>query len=127
MSNLADKTKTGSVKLTGGTVDVTAPDNLGEPWRGIAFYQDPRATDDGKTGTNKINGNSNGGVSGVVYFGNQSLEFLGGNNTTAMCLQLVAQRVTFTGNSTFQMIGGDDCPFDGIGGTPVIRRVKLVA
>lgn len=127
MSNLADKSKTGSVKLTGGTVDINAPDNVGETWRGIAFYQDPRATDDGKTGTNKINGNSNGGVKGIVYFGNQSLEFLGGNNSTAMCLQLIGKRVTFTGNSKFQMIGGVSCPYDGMEGTPMTRRVKLVA
>ena len=127
MSKLGDPTNTGSVKITGGTLDITAPDYVGEPWRGIAFYQDPRAKDDGKTGTNQINGNSNGGVKGVVYFGNQSLLWNGGGNATAMCLQLVAKRVSFSGNSKFQMIGGVDCPYDGMGGDPLIRRVKLVA
>jgi hypothetical protein len=127
MSKLGDPTNTGSIKITGGTLDITAPDYVGEPWRGIAFYQDPRAKDDGKTGTNQINGNSNGGVKGVVYFGNQSLLWNGGGNATAMCLQLVAKRVSFSGNSKFQMIGGVDCPYDGMGGDPVIRRVKLVA
>jgi hypothetical protein len=126
MSKLGDATNTGSVKLTGGTVDINAPDVEGETWRGIAFYQDPRAKDDGKTGTNQINGNSKGGVSGVVYFGNQSLLWNGGGNATAMCLQMVAKRVTFSGNSKFQMIGGVDCPYDGVGGEPATRRVRLV-
>ena len=127
MSKLGDAANTGNIKLTGGTVDVNAPDVVGETWRGIAFYQDPRATDDGKTGTNHINGNSNGGVSGVIYTGNRSLLWNGGGNATAMCLQLVAKRVTFSGNSKFQMIGGENCPYDGVGGDPATRRVRLVA
>ena len=127
MSKLGDPANTGNIKLTGGTVDIHAPDIAGEPWRGIAFYQDPRATDDGKTGTNQINGNSNGGVAGVIYTGGRSLLFNGGGNTTAMCLQLVSKRVTFSGNSKFQMIGGPDCPYDGVGGDPATRRVRLVA
>ena len=44
-----------------------------------------------------------------------------------MCLQLVAKRVTFSGNSKFQMLGGVDCPYDGVGGEPATRRVRLVA
>jgi len=127
MSKLGDPENTGNIKLTGGTVDVKAPDNEGNPWRGIAFYQDPRAKDDGKTGQNHINGNSNGGVSGVVYTGGRSLLWNGGGNATAMCLQLVAKRVTFSGNSKFQMIGGPNCPYDGVGGDPATRRVRLVA
>src|SRR5215213_11262965 len=127
MSKLADPANTGNIKLTGGTVDIRAPDVAGETWRGIAFYQDPRATDDGKSGTNHINGNSSGGVTGVIYTGNRSLLWNGGGNATAMCLQLVAKRVTFSGNSKFQMLGGVDCPYDGVGGEPATRRVRLVA
>ncbi len=125
MSKLGDAANTGNIKLTGGTVGISAPDTAGT-WRGIAFYQDPRATDDGKTGTNHINGNSDGGVSGVIYTGNRSLLWNGGGNATAMCLQLVAKRVTFSGNSKFQMIGGVDCPYDGVGGEQATRRVRLV-
>jgi len=112
MTNIADPTKTGSVKLTGGTVDINAPKDTGSQFDDIAFYQDPKAKDDGKTGTNQINGNSNGGVAGVVYFGNQSVLWNGGGNATAMCLQLAVKRVSFSGNSKFKAIGecgyGDD-------------------
>jgi hypothetical protein len=100
------------VKLTGGTVDINAPKNTGSHFDDIAFYQDPKAKDDGKTGTNQINGNSNGGVQGVVYFGNQSLLWNGGGNGTAICLELAVKRIAFSGNSKFKAIGecgyGDD-------------------
>jgi hypothetical protein len=112
MTNIADRTLTGSVKLTGGTVDINAPKNTGSHFDDIAFYQDPKAKDDGKTGTNQINGNSNGGVQGVVYFGNQSLLWNGGGNGTAICLELAVKRIAFSGNSKFKAIGecgyGDD-------------------
>jgi len=124
MTNFADRSKTGSVKLTGGTVDITAPKDTGSFFDDIAFYQDPLATDDGKTGTNKINGNSNGGVAGVVYFGNQSLQFLGGANNTAMCLNFVVKRISFSGSSKFKAIG--ECGY-GDGDDDANRIVRLVA
>ena len=123
MTNMTDRTKTGNVKMTGGTVDISAPKGATETWKDIAFYQDPLAVDNGKTGQNQINGNSSGGVQGVVYFGNQSLLWNGGGNATAMCLQLVAKRLSFSGNSKIQVksacgYGDDD---------DVMRRVRLVA
>jgi Flp pilus assembly protein TadG len=112
MTNFSDATKTGSVKLTGGTLNIIAPKDTGSHFDDIAFYQNPNAKDDGKTGTNQINGNSSGGVSGVVYFGNQSLLWNGGGNATAICLEMVVKRISFSGNSKFKAIGecgyGDD-------------------
>jgi len=122
MTNLNDRTKTGNVKLTGGTVDISAPKGAGETWKDIAFYQDPKAIDNGKTGQNQINGNSSGGVQGVVYFGNQSLLWNGGGNATAMCLQLVAKRLSFSGNSKIQVKSA--CGYGD--SDDAIRRVRLV-
>ena len=124
MTNIADPTKTGSVKLTGGTVDITAPTAEG-PWKGIAFYQDPKATDNGKRTQNQINGNSSGGVQGVIYFGNQSVLWNGGGNNTAICLQIVGKRVEFSGNSKMKTL--NQCEGEGIPQTESTRRVRLVA
>src|SRR5207253_4928731 len=78
----------------------TVTDIGNQTWKGVALYQDPRATDDGKTSPqNQITGNSATSVQGVVYFGNQSLTYNGGGNDVAACLQVVAKRVTFSGNS----------------------------
>jgi hypothetical protein len=123
MTDLNDRTKTGNVKLTGGTVDISAPKGESETWKDIAFYQDPLAKDNGKTGQNQINGNSSGGVQGVVYFGNQSLLWNGGGNATAMCLQLVAKRLAFSGSSKIQVKSA--CGYGD--SDDVMRRVRLVA
>ena len=125
MTNMSDPTKTGSVKLTGGTLDVTAPDkDSTSVWKGIAFYQDPRATDSGKKTQNQINGNSDGGVEGVVYFGNQSVLWNGGGNLTSICLQLVAKRVEFSGSSKIKVL--NQCGDSGIPQSASTRRVRLV-
>lgn len=126
MTNYTDPTKTGSLKLTGGTVDVTAPTTTGVTYRGVAFYQDRRATDDNKAGANKINGNSSSGVTGAIYFPGQSLEYNGGGAVTARCLQIIARRVTFSGNSKMKVT--NECA--GAGLDPITgggRRVRLTA
>lgn len=141
MTNFSDPTKTGSVNLTGGTVSLSPPRTYpttgsdGNPknvsignqdWAGIALYQDPRATDDGKTSVeNKINGNSSTSVQGVVYFGNQSLEFVGGGKDVAACLQVVAKRVTFSGNSLIK--AASQCGSYGLNVIGGGRRVRIVA
>jgi Flp pilus assembly protein TadG len=137
MTNMSDPTKTGSVNLTGGSLSLTPPrpilDTNGnvtgtignQTWKGIALYQDPRATDDGKTSVqNKINGNTATSIQGVVYFGNQSLEYLGGGKDVAACLQVVAKRVTFSGNSLIK--AASQCGSYGmsaIGGGRIVRLV----
>ena len=113
---------TGSIKLTGGTVHITAP--LTGTYTGMALYQDGRATDDGSKGQNHINGGSNGAITGVVYIPNQSVLYNGGTGTTAACLQLVGKRVEFSGNSYMKV--ASKCPNTGI--PPVVGgvRVRLV-
>jgi hypothetical protein len=63
-------------------------------------------------------------IQGVVYFGNQSLEFVGGGNDKAACLQVVAKRVTFSGNSLIK--AASQCGSYGLNTIGGGRRVRLV-
>jgi hypothetical protein len=141
LTNFSNPANTGTVNLTGGSLDLSPPrsyDTTGsdgnpktetvgnQTWEGVALYQDPRATDDGKNSAqNKINGNSALSIQGVVYFGNQSLEFVGGGSDNAACLQIVAKRVTFSGNSKIKAASA--CGNYGLNPIGGGRRVKLVA
>lgn len=137
LTSMPNGTATGSVSLTGGTIDLKPPRPIyaadgtisgyigNQTWKGIVIYQDPRATDGGGNSQNKINGNSATSVQGAVYFGNQSLQYVGGGNTSAACLQVVSKRVTFGGNSL--ITAGSACKGFGMNGIGGSRRVRLVA
>lgn len=142
LTDFNNPSQTGSMNLTGGSLNLKPPRSStttnadgstttttigNQAWKGIVIYQDPRAVDNGNgsSAQNKINGNSSTSVQGAVYFGNQSLEFVGGGKDVAACLQVVAKRVTFSGNSLIK--ASSQCGNYGltsIGGT---RRVRLVA
>ena len=117
------------VTLSLGTVAVMAacsadaPTAVGETYRGVVLYQDRLAEDDGKEGQNHINGNSNGGTTGAVYTPNRSLLYNGGGNLVAACMQIIAGRVKFSGNSNIEL--ASKCP--GAPDTTGGRRVRLVA
>jgi hypothetical protein len=127
MTNFDNPANTGSIKLTGGTVDIKAPVlNSGAPYEGIAFFQDRKATDSGQKTQNQVNGNSSGGVEGVIYIPNQSLLYNGGGNNTAICMMIVGKRLEFTGNSKIKL--ASDCGAAGIPNTgDGTRRVRLIA
>jgi len=141
LTNFATPANTGSVKLTGGSLNLSPPRSVtttdsvtgvetttvigNQDWEGIALYQDPRATDDGQNSPqNKITGNSDLSIQGVVYFGSQSLEFVGGGKDVAACLQIVGMRVTFTGNSKIEAASKcGNWGLNTIGGGRVVRLV----
>ena len=142
LTNFSSPANTGTANLTGGTLSLSPPrsyDTTGsdgnpktvtvgnQTWAGVAIYQDPRASDsqNGSSAQNKINGNSALSIQGVVYFGNQSLEFVGGGSDNAACLQVVAKRVTFSGNSKIK--ASSACGNYGLNPIGGGRRVKLVA
>lgn len=137
LTNFSNPASTGSVNLTGGSISLKPPREVtnadgsvtdigNQTWKGMVLYQDPRATDNGNTSSaqNKINGNSSTSVQGAVYFGNQSLQYVGGGNTAAACLQVVAKRVIFGGNS--KITAGSQCAGFGLGTIGGTRRVRLV-
>jgi Flp pilus assembly protein TadG len=110
-------------------LNITASDN--GKWAGMAIYQDRRAVDDSPTGNitasspNKINGGSDSSITGVIYFPNQQLTYNGGGNSTAVCMQLVAKRIYWSGNSNTTNIT-KNCPWYV---EPIVTgvRVRLVA
>jgi Flp pilus assembly protein TadG len=102
----------------GATVNLSA--QTSGTYAGILFYQDRRAAD---SGTNTVNGNSTSSYRGAIYFPGQAVGFTGNTGMTTNCLQLVAKRVTFSGNSTIN----NNCPA-GVGAHSFIgTRVRLVS
>jgi Flp pilus assembly protein TadG len=123
-------TNTGNIKITGGTLSITAPTSdtstvASKNYKGMALFQDRRATDSGAAGQNIIQGNNGASITGAVYIGNRSLTYTGGSSTVMACLQIVAKRVTFTGNSAMKLTS--QCAGTGMTSIGGGRRVRLVA
>jgi hypothetical protein len=86
----------------GAVVNLTAPSS--GPYTGLIMYQDRRATM-----TNiHINGNSASRFQGAFYFPSQQVTFNGNTGMRTRCIQFVARRMVFTGNSSIQ----NECPED---------------
>jgi hypothetical protein len=98
-------------------LNLVAPDQ--GPYKGVLFYQDPRAP---ALNSVTINGTSGSRIEGGMYFPRAHLTFNGTTNMVTECMQLVARRLTFSGNSqvnnTCRRDGGSQA-FDGL-------QVKLV-
>ena len=106
-------------------VNITAPTS--GTFKGLAIYQDRRATD--CNNCNKINGNSGSLITGGIYFPSQELQYNGTGTTDAICTMFVARRVTFSGNSgtsnKFKKLS--DCSSEGLPSNSTTRIVRLVA
>jgi Putative Flp pilus-assembly TadE/G-like len=127
LTNFADPTQTGNFSLTGGAVNITAPTAAGM-YQGVALYQDRLAEDDGKKGANHVRGNDSAGIQGVIYTPGRSLLYNGGGSAEQVetCMQIVALRVAFSGNSKIKM--GSACASAGLKGhTGGGWLVRLVA
>lgn len=123
LTNSANAAQTGNIRLTGGTVNITAP--LTGTYKGIALYQDRRATDDESKNQNHVNGNSGAAVTGVIYTPARSLLYNGGGGLVAACLQVIGRRVEFTGNSNIKI--SSECASSGLDSIGGGRKVRLVA
>ena len=83
-------------KINGnGIVSLTAPKN--GPTAGIVVFGDRSMPADT---TFKLNGGSTQYFGGAIYVPAGLVEYSGGSSTSASCTQLIARRVTFTGNSS---------------------------
>lgn len=129
MTNINTPTNTGNIKITGGTLNVSAPTS--GTYAGIAFYQDRRGTDTGQKTQNQINGNSGQSVTGAIYIPNRSVLYNGGGSYTGngtevgACMMVVAKRVEFGGNSKIKTLS--DCATAGLPEAEAGMRVRLVA
>lgn len=82
----------------GNGFDLAAP-NTG-PYAGIAMYADRHTMDNEAW---KFNGNADMSIYGAIYLPTLDIEYVGGAGTNATeCTQLVANRVSFNGNSGFK-------------------------
>jgi hypothetical protein len=108
----------------GANVNMTSPTS--GDFKGIALYQDRRATD--KTPGNKINGNNSSIIQGALYFPSQELTYNGDGTTNAICTMFVARRVIFSGNNTttnkFKKLS--DCSAFGFPSGNTTYSVRLV-
>jgi hypothetical protein len=124
LTNYADPASTGNLQITGGTLTMTPPTD--GTYRGISIFQDRLAADnDSNSPQNRVNGNSNSNIQGVVYTPGRSISMLGGGSADApICMQLIGRRVEFSGNSYIQV--SSLCGHNGqddIVTQPVIRLV----
>jgi hypothetical protein len=92
----------GTIKINAqAQVTLRAPSYDGAPFKGLLIAQDALAP----TGdSNKINGGSSLTLTGALHFPRQELEW-SGNNTSSTCLEIIARKVKFTGNSTIANAG----------------------
>lgn len=120
MSNSnASSSTIGTVDINGGaTVKLTAQSS--GTYKGLVIYQDKRAS---SSTTSKINGNSSSFFQGAFYFPNQETVFNGTAGMSTACVQIVARRVTFTGNAAIN----NTCPADSGASSFHGRQVRLVA
>jgi hypothetical protein len=103
------------------TTSITAPTS--GPYKGIAIYQDRRATD--CNGCNKVNGGATSIITGAMYFPRQEIWYNGGSSPTTTCTMIVGRRVVFTGNSKFK--GLSECGPEGLPENHSVTMVRLVA
>jgi Flp pilus assembly protein TadG len=108
----------GSAAFNGGaTINLTAP--IDGPTAGIVIFGDRKMP----TGTVfQFNGGAAQTINGAIYVTKGAVSFAGGSTTRDACTQLVADTVTFTGNSSFKI--GCTNGMKQIGSTP--SSVRLV-
>ena len=116
--------QSGDVHINGGgTVNLTAPTaTSGQPYPTILFYQDPRTTYalPGNVPDVIVNGGAGMTLEGAFYFPKADIDFSGGATGAFECLQMVGQKMKFSGSVDID----NECP----GNPPGIERfvVRLV-
>ncbi|HYG85167.1 MAG TPA: pilus assembly protein TadG-related protein [Azospirillum sp.] len=104
----------------GSSLTIHAPSDPGNPFRGIAIYQDRSA---GPGNVNKFNGTGTMDISGALYFPAQEVEFSGNNSTaSAGCVQIVARAVTFIGTTA---LGNGTCA--AVGAAPIVTTAARLS
>jgi len=92
------------IEINGGAkLNLTAPED--GPYKGIIMHYDSRAPMVNHT----INGNSASIFEGAFYFPSQNLTYNGNSEMTTNCIQIVAYRITFEGNTKIS----NQCRADG--------------
>jgi hypothetical protein len=105
-----------NVNMNGNaTVTLSAPTS--GTYSGILFFGDRNGT-----GNNLFNGTANSSLTGDIYFPSESVSYQGNFSGTNGCTQVVADTVTWTGNSNISV----NCAAQGMQNIPARQAVKLV-
>jgi hypothetical protein len=95
LTNSANPSASAGLDINGGAqLNLSAPES--GPYGGVLFYQDPRAALGNAV---KINGNSMSSFEGAFYFPRATLNYSGTAGMRTECVQVVARRLQFSGNS----------------------------
>ena len=92
---LTDSSSNDTITINGGAAVDLSAGTTGD-MAGILFYHD-RAATGGQT--HKLNGGANMYMEGIIYFPSQDLQFSGGSGLNASQSMIIADTVTFTGNT----------------------------
>jgi Flp pilus assembly protein TadG len=90
-------------------------------YSGLLFFGD-RGSSGGNANT--VNGNDDSSLTGFLYFASQSVSYLGNFSGTSGCTRLVADTLTWSGNSTIDDTG--DCSALGLTKVTSTQIVYLV-
>ena len=109
-----------TVTINGGAIATLAAPTTGT-YEGILFFQDERSVSSTR---NSFLGGSTTNFTGALYFPGQEVRFTGGNTTGgATCTQIVANVISFTGNSVIN----STCNGTGVTPISVPGTLRLVA
>ena len=129
--NMSTTAKIGNFDMQAqSTLDISAPTGTTDKYRGIAVFQDRRATDgNGANNSNRFNGGGAQVVEGALYFPSQQVTYNGNGTATATCTRFVSRRIIFSGNSAVEnkFERGANCAGSGLDPIGGGRRVRLVA
>ena len=89
-----------------GNASLTLSAPTSGTYSGILMYGDRSQT----TAVNKLNGTASSVMTGTVYFPTQEVEMLGNFTGSSGCMQIVADQVYYSGNSSFS----DNCSAYGM-------------
>ena len=101
-----------------GNANITFSAPTSGTYSGLLFYGDRSQP----FASNTLNGNNTSVMTGAVYFPSQEVQFLGNFSGQNGCLQVVADRIYYTGNGSFST----DCTGTGLQDIPTPGAVAVV-
>jgi hypothetical protein len=106
-----------------GSANVTLSAPTSGPYAGVLFFGDRAGS---TANNNNIRGSSASRLVGTIYYPTQNLTFSGGSNTPSACLEIIGDKITFSGTAYL----GDSCAGTGVanispaGGTATVALVQ---
>jgi len=106
-----------TLRINGGaTMNLSAP-TTGD-WAGLLFFGNRTQA----SALNRVNGNSSTILQGAIYFPSQELDFQGNFSGDYACLQVIGDKITYTGSATFH----NNCVGTGVKTIPTPGSIALV-